>query len=61
MRAFVRLRQIVITNRDITLRLNALEKKYEGRFKKVFDAILRLMTPPLSLHRAIGFTPSDRS
>jgi len=56
MRAFVRLREFVMGNRDLAQRFDALERKYEGRFKKVFDAIRRLMTQSVPPRRTIGFT-----
>ena len=46
MRAFVNLRQIVVTHEDLRPRLDALEKSYDTNFKVVFDAIRELMTPP---------------
>jgi hypothetical protein len=39
MRAFVFLRQYALTHKDLTDRLNELEKKYNKRFKDVSDAI----------------------
>ena len=46
MRAFVRLRQILATNKELAKRLDGLEKKYDAQFKIVFDAIRQLMAPP---------------
>jgi hypothetical protein len=46
MRAFVRLRQILASNKELAKRLNELEKKYDAQFKIVFDAIRELMAPP---------------
>ena len=46
MRAFVRLRQILASNKELAKRLDALEKKYDAQFKVVFDAMRQLMTPP---------------
>ena len=46
MRAFVRLRQILASNKELAKRLDALEKKYDAQFKIVFDAIRQLMAPP---------------
>ena len=37
-------------------KLDALEKKYDGQFRVVFDAIRELMTPePIPPKRQIGF------
>ena len=46
MRAFVRLREILATHKDLARKLNALEKKYDEQFKVVFDAIRQLMAEP---------------
>ncbi len=46
MRAFVRLRQIMLAHKDLARRLDKLERKYNTRFRRVFDAIRGLMAPP---------------
>jgi hypothetical protein len=55
MRAFVRLRQMLISNAELARKLNALEKKYDAQFKVVFDAIRELMTPPDKPRKRIGY------
>jgi hypothetical protein len=55
MRAFVRLRELIATNKDLARRLDGLEKKYDTQFKVVFDAIRQLMAPPDKTRRSIGF------
>ncbi|MBI5298708.1 MAG: ORF6N domain-containing protein [Deltaproteobacteria bacterium] len=56
MRAFVRLREMMATHKDLAQKLEQLEKKYDRQFKAVFDAIRELMTPPpLPPKRRIGF------
>lgn len=57
MRAFVRLRQILSTNKDLARRLDELEGKYDSQFRAVFEAIRQLMAPPDSKRRQIGFRP----
>ena len=54
-RAFVRLREMIASNKELSRRLDELEKKYDSQFKVVFDAIRQLMTPPMAPHRRIGF------
>ena len=44
-RAFVRLREMIASNKDLAKRLDELERKYDGQFKVVFDALRELMTP----------------
>jgi len=46
MRAFVKLRELIASNKELAKRLDDLEKKYDSQFKVVFDAIRELMTPP---------------
>ena len=55
MRAFVRLREMIATNRDLARRPDELEKRYDAQFKGVFDAIRQLMAPPVKPRRSIGF------
>ena len=55
MRAFVKLREILSSHRDLASRLNKMEKKYDARFKVVFDAIRELMRPPEKTRGRIGF------
>ncbi len=55
MRAFVRLRQILASNKELAKRLDELEKKYDAQFKIVFDAIRELMRHPEPKKRPIGF------
>lgn len=57
-RAFVRLRKMLISNTELARKLAALEKKYDAEFKVVFAAIRDLMAPPEpKKKRPIGFAP----
>jgi hypothetical protein len=56
MRAFVRLRQMTESHKELRQKLQMLEKKYDKQFKVVFEAIHQLMTSPTpSKKRPIGF------
>ena len=55
MRAFVRLRAMLASNAELATRLEQLEKKYDGQFKAVFDAIKKLTMPPNKPKGEIGF------
>lgn len=55
MRAFVKLREMLATHKDLTRKLEEMEKKYDAQFKVVFDAIRQLMTPPEPTKKRIGF------
>jgi len=63
MRAFVRLRRMLASNRELAKRLDDLEKKYDAQFRVVFDAIRKLMVPPESEppKRRIGFLVEEPS
>jgi hypothetical protein len=45
-RAFVRLREMLATHKDLARKLEELEKKYDAQFQVVFGAIRQLMAPP---------------
>jgi len=55
MRAFVALRGMLTSNVELSRKLIALERKYDARFKVVFEAIRELMEPPKKPRRKIGF------
>lgn len=55
MRAFVKLRQILASNTELSRRLDELESKYDEQFRVVFDAIRQLMSTPAKDRKAIGF------
>jgi hypothetical protein len=61
MRAFVRLRQILATHKELAERLAAMEKKYDHQFRVVFDILRQLTEPPLDPpKKPIGFLASPR-
>lgn len=60
MRAFVKLREMVASHKELAKKLQELEKKYDAQFKVVFDAIHTLLEPPKKPKRRIGFETSER-
>lgn len=54
-RTFVRLRQMLASNAGLARKLDELERRYDGQFKLVFEAVRRLMTPPQPKPKPIGF------
>jgi len=57
-RAFVRLRHIVTTHKELAAKLVELERtvaSHDGDIKTLFEAIRQLMEPPPSKSRRIGF------
>ncbi|MBI3597000.1 MAG: ORF6N domain-containing protein [Nitrospirae bacterium] len=59
-RAFVRLREMLATHKDLARKLEALERKYDSHFKVVFDAIRHLMAHPEPKEKKIGFRARER-
>jgi len=58
MRAFVKLREMLSTNKELAHKLAQLERKIEkhdDEIKLIFDAIRELMRPPETKKRKIGF------
>ncbi|MCR4303854.1 MAG: ORF6N domain-containing protein [Gallionella sp.] len=56
MRAFVKLRSLLESDKELSRKLDALEKKYDVQFQVVFEAIRELMTPPQQPRKKrIGF------
>ena len=65
MRAFVRLRRLTLSVKELAGKVDALEKKYDGQFGLVFEAIKELMAqsaPSPGEEGTIGFhgTPRKR-
>lgn len=57
MRAFTQLRAMLATHADLARKLEALERKYDGQFRMVFEAIRGLMESPVPAKKPIGFRP----
>jgi hypothetical protein len=59
MRAFVKLREILATHRDLAEKIGELERKYkrhDENIEAIFEAIRELLQPPpVSAKRRIGF------
>ena len=60
MRAFVRLREMLASHKDLERKLHDLEKKYDKQFKVVFDAIRALMKEDEKPKREIGFRVKEK-
>jgi hypothetical protein len=58
MRTFVRLRAMLSSHERLARKLAALERKYDTKFKVVFEAIKQLMEPPIRPEKTgrIGFS-----
>lgn len=64
MRAFVRLREALETNREVALKFAQLEKrvgKHDDEIAAILDAIRQLMAPPQKPLREIGFHVREKA
>lgn len=57
MRTFTHLREILLDNDHLRLKVEAMEKNYDENFKVVFDAIRRLLEDKAQPQEEIGFSP----
>jgi uncharacterized coiled-coil protein SlyX len=63
-RAFVRLRQLVIDHKELAARLKELERtvaNQDRHIKALFQAVRQLMSPPEPNKRKIGFLVEERA
>lgn len=64
MRAFVRLREALETNRELARKFSELERrvgKHDEGIGKIIEAIRQLMSPPKILQREIGFHVREKA
>ncbi len=54
MRTFVKLRTLIESNRELSLKIEQLEQKYDADFKVVFDALRELMMSPTEPPKITG-------
>lgn len=55
MRTFTRLREMLLTHKDLRQKIEEMEQKYDYQFKIVFEAIKQLLEPPAKPKKPIGF------
>lgn len=55
MRTFTKLREMIVSHKDLERKLNDLEKKYDEQFQIVFQAIRQLLTEEEKPKRKIGY------
>ena len=59
---FVKLREMLLTNKDILLKLEQLENKVSGHdenIKLIFEYLKQLVNPPQVARKRIGFKPDN--
>ncbi len=56
MRTFIRMKQVLLDHKALWKKIEEMEKKYDQEFQVVFEAIKRLLQPPVNPNkRPIGF------
>lgn len=55
MRTFTRIREMLLTHKELKHKIEDMEKKYDYQFKVIFDAIKQLIEPPQKAKKRIGF------
>jgi len=55
-RTFTKIRELIISNKELREYIEKLEKKYDSQFKVVFDAIRALIDKPDPPKKQIGFS-----
>jgi hypothetical protein len=61
MRTFTKIREFLLTHKELQKRIDDMEKKYDAQLRVVFDAIRELMAPPAKPRRRIGFAGKPNS
>lgn len=56
-RAFVKLREILATHKDLARKIEEMEMQYDANFRVLFNAVRRLSNPLARKKRMIGFHP----
>lgn len=70
MRAFVKIREVLATHKDLARQLESIERRLAGHdiqlgkhakdIRNVFEAIRQLMEPPVKSKPPIGFDPHQK-
>ncbi len=61
MRTFTKLREMILTHKDLQRKIESMEGKYDKQFKVVFDALRGLIEPPEKPKNRIGFRSVKKS
>ena len=60
MRAFTKLREMMIEYRDLREKIEMMEREYDSQFKIVFKALRKLIDPPRKKKHPLGFLPPEK-
>ncbi|MBU4561343.1 hypothetical protein KKG20_03620, partial [bacterium] len=59
MRTFTKLREMLLTHKELKRKIEAMERKYDQRFRIVFEALRNLLETPTKKIKEIGFKPRN--
>jgi phage regulator Rha-like protein len=60
MRAFVKLREMMATHKNLKRKIESMEKKYDEQFRIVFEAIKQLLAEEDKPKKKIGYTVKEK-
>ena len=55
MRTFAKLRRMFAGYKELKEKIDEMERKYDGQFREIFDAVKNIMEPPAKENKRIGF------
>ena len=55
MRAFAKIREMILSHKDLKRKIDEMEQKYDKNFSIVFEALRELLNPPAKPKKEIGF------
>jgi len=55
MRAFAKIREMILSHKDLQRRIDEMEQKYDKNFAVVFEALRELLNPSEKPKKEIGF------
>ncbi|MBI4353274.1 MAG: ORF6N domain-containing protein [Candidatus Omnitrophica bacterium] len=55
MRAFAKIREMMLSHKELRRKIDEMEQKYDKNFSIVFEALRGLLNPPVKPKREIGF------
>jgi hypothetical protein len=59
MRAFVQLRKLISSNKELSEKLSRIEKKYDEQFRLVFEALRQIIQKESEPRKRIGYKDYD--
>ncbi|RPI14938.1 MAG: ORF6N domain-containing protein [Ignavibacteriae bacterium] len=60
MRTFVKMRNMMLSHKDLIRKVNEMEFRYDAKFKIVFDALDELMKPVELENKELGFKVKEK-